>query len=279
MTLPPLNIPQLLKTYHLRPKKKLGQNFLIDPNALERIIDAAQIDPQDTVLEIGAGLGSLTRLLSLRANHVTAIEIDQALIPILEDVLNPYHNVDLIQGNILDLDPIAIIHQSEYIVVANIPYYITSALLRHLLEASLKPKRLVLTIQQEVAERICVKSGKMSLLALSVHIYGKPQIKAKIPAGCFYPVPAVDSNVLSIELFSEPRISSSDLELFFNLAHAGFNQKRKTLRNALTSRFSYSADETAALIRQANIDPQRRAETLSLEEWHYLTKVYQENLA
>jgi len=271
MTLPPLNIPQLLQKHHLKPKKHLGQNFLIDPHALDRVMRIAQVGTKDEVLEIGSGLGSLTRLLADQAEHVTAVEIDAEMIPILKEVLSPYKNVTLIHGDILKQKIADIIHVDDYIVVANIPYYITSAVLRHLLEAHPKPRRMILTIQKEVATRICAKDGKMSLLSLSVQVYGRPSIKARIPAGCFYPTPEVESSVIAIELFPEPAIPSRSLDLFFKLAHAGFGQKRKTLRNSLSAGLSLSLEKSAQLLIEAGIDPQRRAETLSITEWGNLT--------
>ena len=271
MTLPPLNIPQLLQKHHLKPKKHLGQNFLIDPHALDRVMRIAQIDAKDEVLEIGSGLGSLTRLLAGQAEHVTAVEIDDDMIPVLEEVLSPFDNVTLIHGDILKQDIADIIHVDDYIVVANIPYYITSAVLRHLLEAHPKPRRMILTIQKEVATRICAKDGKMSLLSLSVQVYGRPSIEARIPAGCFYPTPEVESSVIAIELFPEPSIPSRSLDLFFKLAHAGFGQKRKTLRNSLSAGLSLSAEKSTQLLIDSGIDPQRRAETLSITEWGNLT--------
>jgi 16S rRNA (adenine1518-N6/adenine1519-N6)-dimethyltransferase len=165
---------------------------------------------------------------------------------------------------------------ARYVVVANIPYYITSALIRHLLEAEHKPTRMVLTVQQEVAERILARDGKMSLLALSVQVYGKPELRARIPAGCFYPPPKVDSAVLSIGIYQQARIPSESLDLFFKLAHAGFGQKRKTLRNSLATGMKKSPAWAEQLLGAAGIDPQRRAETLSLVEWKQLVEAYNE---
>jgi len=176
----------------------------------------------------------------------------------------------------LKLSPDVLIDAERYVVVANIPYYITSALIRHLLEANHKPTRMVLTVQQEVAERILARDGKMSLLALSVQVYGKPELKARIPAGCFYPPPEVDSAVLSIELYQEPLVPSGSLDLFFKLAHAGFAQKRKTLRNTLATGMNESPAWAEKLLTAAGIDPQRRAETLSMQEWKQLVEAYQQ---
>ncbi len=174
LALPPLNIPELLRRYDLRPSKGLGQNFLQDNQALQNIVNAADLSPEDEVLEIGPGLGSLTRYLALSARSVTAVELDRKLFPALKSVLAPYKNIRLVQGDILKIDPAEIIKKAGYVVVANIPYYITSVVIRHLLEADQRPSRVVLTVQKEVAERICADPGKMSLLALSVQVYGKP---------------------------------------------------------------------------------------------------------
>ncbi len=265
--IPPINISFLLKKYGLRPHKGLGQNFLQDPIALERIIAAAEIGPTDTVLEIGPGLGSLTRYLAASAKTVVAVELDQHLLPPLKAVLSPYQNVRLIHGDILELNPGDLIPESNYIVAANVPYYITSAIIRHLLEGPSKPRRIVLTIQKEVAQRICETPGDMSLLALSVQVYGEPRIVAHVPAGAFYPSPNVDSAVLSIEIYANPLIPTNLLDTFFRLIKAGFSQKRKTLRNSLSSGLSISPARAAELLGQAGIDPQRRAETLSIDEW------------
>jgi 16S rRNA (adenine1518-N6/adenine1519-N6)-dimethyltransferase len=270
--IPPLNVPHLLRKYGLRPHKGLGQNFLEDPIALEKIVAAAEIQPTDTVLEIGPGLGSLTRYLAASAREVVAVELDQHLLPPLKAILAPYQNVRLIQGDILELSPDDLIQDQDYVVAANIPYYITSAVIRHLLESSHKPRRVVLTIQKEVAKRICEKPGDMSLMALSVQVYGKPHIAAHIPAGAFFPAPSVDSAVLSIEIYPSPLIPQEHLDSFFKLIKAGFSQKRKTLRNSLSSGLAISPASAAALLESAGIDPQRRAETLSIEEWQRLSE-------
>lgn len=270
--IPPLNAAALLKHYGLRAHKGLGQNFLQDPLALERIVEAADIQSSDHVLEIGPGLGSLTRYLAAAAKEVVAVELDSNLLLPLEKILSPYDNAHVIQGDILKLSPSELINESNYIVVANIPYYITSAVIRHLLESDKKPRRIVLTVQREVAQRICAKPGDMSLLALSVQVYGKPRIAARIPAGAFFPAPKVDSAVLTVDIYPSPLIQPELLETFFKLIKAGFSQKRKTLRNALSSGLRISPSEAENLLRRADIDPQRRAETLSIEEWERLCK-------
>jgi 16S rRNA (adenine1518-N6/adenine1519-N6)-dimethyltransferase len=277
MSLHYLDIFPLLQKYQIQPKKSLGQNFLVDPNGLNKVLQAAKVSSEDTVLEIGAGLGSLTYLLAQQSHQVVAVELDHRLIAPLREALAGFTNVTICEGDMLKLSPDVLIDAERYVVVANIPYYITSALIRHLLEADHKPTRMVLTVQQEVAERILARDGKMSLLALSVQVYGKPELKARIPAGCFYPPPEVDSAVLSIELYEESLIPSGSLDLFFKLAHAGFAQKRKTLRNTLATGMNESPAWAEKLLNTAGIDPQRRAETLSIQEWKQLVEDYQQH--
>ena len=272
--IPPLNAADLLKQYGLRPDKRLGQNFLQDPYALEKIIRAAEIHPSDTVVEIGPGLGSLTRYLAAAAQNVIAVELDEKLLPPLETVISPYRNIKILHGDILDFQPESVIEQSDYLVIANIPYYITSVVTRHLLEGKPKPRRIVLTIQKEVAERICAGPGDMSLLALSVLVYGNPRIAAHIPPGAFFPAPKVDSSVLVVDIYPAPVVPENLLEIFFLLTKAGFSQKRKKLRNSISAGMRLSKAETEKMLLNADIDPQRRAETLSLEEWGNLSYRY-----
>jgi 16S rRNA (adenine1518-N6/adenine1519-N6)-dimethyltransferase len=270
--IPPLNAAAVLKRYGLRAEKRFGQNFLQDESALEKIAAAAEISRDDDVLEIGPGLGSLTRHLAVAARKVTAVELDPQLLAPLRAVLAPYPNVRVVHGDILKLNVAKLVDQPNYIVAANIPYNITSAIMRHLLESSPKPRRVVLTVQKEVAERICAAPGGLSLLALSVQVYGDPRIAANIPAGAFYPIPKVDSAVLRVDVREEPLIPPQLLNTFFKLIKAGFSQKRKTLRNALASGLRIQTGEAEALLKASGIEPMRRAETLSIEEWHRLCK-------
>ncbi|WKZ38968.1 MAG: 16S rRNA (adenine(1518)-N(6)/adenine(1519)-N(6))-dimethyltransferase RsmA [Anaerolineales bacterium] len=265
--IPPLNAAAVLKRYGLRADKRLGQNFLQDESALEKIAKTAEILEDDCVLEIGPGLGSLTRHLAVSARNVTAVELDPDLLSPLQAVLAPYPNVRVVHGDILKLSISELVDQPDYIVAANIPYNITSAIIRHFLESDPKPRRVVLTIQKEVAERICAQPGDLSLLALSVQVYGQPRIAAKIPAGAFHPAPKVDSAILRIDIHDEPRIPTGMLDTFFKLIKAGFSQKRKTLRNSLSSGLHISTAEAESLLASAGIDPMRRAETLSMDEW------------
>jgi 16S rRNA (adenine1518-N6/adenine1519-N6)-dimethyltransferase len=274
-SLPPLNVAALLRAHGLRASKGLGQNFLQDDSVLAKIVTAAGVTADDDVLEIGPGLGSLTRHLALSARSVTAVELDGSLIPVLETMLQPFDNVRVVQGDILNSAPADLMPSGDYLVVANIPYYITSAVFRHLLENPPRPRRIALTIQKEVAERICAQPGEMSLLALSVQVYGKPSIAAHIPAEAFYPVPKVDSSVIRVDLHPEPLIPAEKLDDFFRFAKAGFSQKRKTLRNSLSAGLRISPAAAGEMLAQAGIDPMRRAETLSLDEWGNLVELLQ----
>ncbi len=269
MTLEPLHIPELLARFNLQPQKSLGQNFLVDHNALLKIVRDAAVSGEDHVLEIGAGLGSLTRVLATKAKSVTAVEIDANLFPALKAVTQPFPNIRLIQADILKLDLDALFPGGDYLVVANIPYYITSAVIRHLLEAEVKPTRLVLTMQKEVAERILSRNEKMSLLSLSVQVYGQPSITTHLPAACFHPRPRVDSSVLLIDVHPEPLLSDADVNCLFDLAHAAFNQKRKMLRNSLKPVLGVALNDVTL---KAGVDPTRRPENLTLEEWIRLTR-------
>jgi 16S rRNA (adenine1518-N6/adenine1519-N6)-dimethyltransferase len=270
--IPPLNAAAVLKKFGLRAEKGLGQNFLQDPAALERIALAAEILEDDLVLEIGPGVGSLTRYLACAARKVIAVELDPDLIGPLEAVLRGWSNVQVVQGDILKLAISSLIDRPGYLAAANIPYHITSAIIRRLLESQPKPRRVVLTVQKEVAERICAAAGDLSLLALSVQVYGKPRIVSHIPAGAFHPVPKVDSAILRIEVSPQPLVPIELLDPFFKLIKAGFGQKRKTLRNSLSTGLHMHARDAEALLLNAGIDPKRRAETLSIDEWQGLAQ-------
>lgn len=271
----PINISALMEQYRLKPKKDLGQNFLVDPDALQRIVEVADVDQHSTVLEIGAGLGHLTRYLAASARQVTAVELDEQLIPPLKQVLDPYSNVRIVQGDILSLDPAELIREDRYLVVANIPYYITSKIIRKLLETDLKPHRMVLTVQYEVAKRICAVAGEMSILALSVQLYGEPYLTSRIPASAFHPPPRVDSASIRIDIYPRPLLPPDQTDDFFQLIKAGFRHKRKTLRNSMAAGLGWKKSRVEALLESVGIDPGRRAETLSLPEWLKITESFQ----
>jgi 16S rRNA (adenine1518-N6/adenine1519-N6)-dimethyltransferase len=272
-----MDVKSLLRQFNLRPKKSLGQNFLVDEHALSHIVQAAEIAPDDLVLEIGPGLGSLTRQLADAARHVIAVEIDRTLIPPLRLAVADRPNVSIIEGDILQLDPAELLAPhltnglSHYKVVANIPYYITSAIIRHLLETEVKPQAIVLTIQVEVAQRIIAQPDDMNLLAVSVQFYGAPRIVQRIPAEAFYPAPDVDSAVVRIDLPAQPRVRVKDVDAFFRVAKAGFGQKRKQLHNSLAAGLPITHEQIMRALNEVGIDPKRRAETLTLEEWGRLS--------
>ena len=264
----PLDVRNVLRRHNLFPKKRLGQNFLVDETALAKVVAAAEIRPDDTVLEIGAGLGSLTRRLADAAGRVVAVEIDAALFPALQETLRSYDQVELIQGDILRLDLGQRLNLPDgYKVVANIPYYITSAVIRHLLEASVRPALVVLTVQREVALRMVAQPDDMNLLAVSVQFYSQPSLVARVPAGAFYPRPDVDSEIVRLALRERPAVDVSDVDQFFRVVKAGFSQKRKQLRNALGGGLQLEPAQVDALLAGTGVTPQRRAETLTLEEW------------
>lgn len=269
-----LDTRSLLRQHGLRPKKELGQNFLVDDICLLRIVEAAEVSMGDEVLEIGAGVGSLTRYLCLNAGRVTAVELDPDLIPILREVLASYENLKIVEGDIMELKPEYLVMAPGYKIVANIPYYLTSNLIRRLLEAELRPAQLALTVQKEVAERICADTGEMSLLSLSVQVYGEPHISFEIPSGAFFPVPDVDSSLLIVDLLPEPRISPDHLDAFFRLSKSAFGQKRKMLHNSLAAAPGIDKDSAQQLLEEAGIDGRRRPQTLDLEEWEKLSRLY-----
>ena len=265
----------LLKKHNLLPKKSLGQNFLIDESALGRIAAAADLVRSDTVLEIGAGLGALTHHLAAAADRVIAVELDERLVAILNEEFHAIPSVEIVHGDILALDP-ADLAGGPYKVVANVPYYITAAILRHLLEASRRPDLIVLTVQKEVAQRLTAGPGDMSILAVSVQLYGRVEQVAQIKAGSFLPRPEVDSAVIRVTLYPEPLIPLPDERLFFRIVRAGFGQKRKQLRNSLRGGLNWPAERTERALERAGVSPKRRAETLSLEEWGALTQAVAE---
>jgi 16S rRNA (adenine1518-N6/adenine1519-N6)-dimethyltransferase len=271
-----MNARKLLNQWNLRPDKQLGQNFLIDQTVLEKIVAAAELTPTDVVLEIGAGTGALTERLAQQAGRVVAVEVDQRLIPLLRSALADFDNITLIPGDILTLDPAALIGEASYPykVVANLPYYITSVVLRRLLEATPKPQRMVVTVQREVAERIVARPGQMSLLAVSVQFYGHPELLFRIKPDSFYPAPEVESAVVRLVPRAAPPVPENEQAAFFRVVRAGFAQRRKQLRNALSAGLDPSSrNDITTRLREVGIDPQRRAQTLNLEEWVTITRV------
>jgi len=303
-----LQTRKLLRRYGLHAKKGLGQHFLVDQAVLRVISGAAELTPDDTVVEVGPGLGVLTEELAGGAGRVVAIEIDPQIASLLTERFSHRSNITIVSDDVLQFAPgkffadqlkgsepsekgrlldcrllepprplTAFSLQSTayqpsaflYKVVANLPYYIASAAIRHFLEAEFKPRRMVVMVQKEVAESIVALPGKMSILSISVQIYGKPAIVGYVPAQSFYPPPKVDSAIVRIDVYNQPVV---EVEGFFQVVRAGFSAPRKQLRNALAQGLSIPPNAATEILSMAGISSQRRAETLSLEEWAELCR-------
>ncbi|NDJ55081.1 MAG: ribosomal RNA small subunit methyltransferase A [Chloroflexi bacterium] len=260
---------QLLERLGIEAKKSLGQNYMVEPHMLERLAEAAQVGTEDTVLEIGPGLGALTDVLAERAGRVIALEIDERMVPFLQQRYQDAAQVEIVQGDILHVDLTTLLGPNvrHYKVCANLPYYITSPIIRLLLEHEHPPQTLAITVQYEVAQRITAKPGDMSLLAVGVQIYGQPRIEARLKPGVFYPRPNVDSAIVQITPHAEQLIAPEQRSSFFRIVRAGFSQPRKQLKNTLSSGLPPVANAAHSWLEQAGIDPRRRAETLSIDEW------------
>ena len=269
-----------LRQSGLKARKGLGQHFLIDGAVLEVITAAADIAPDDLVVEVGPGLGILTEALAGKAGGVIAIELDDKLAALLKKTLASFDNVTVINDNVLNIEPGELLArrgvEPVYKVVANLPYYITSPVLRHFLDGSARPQLMVVMVQREVAEAIAAGPGDMSLLSVSVQFYGRPEIVSYVPAESFYPVPEVDSAVLRINLYPEPAVAVSDEGGFFELVRAGFAAPRKQLANSLSQGLGLPKPGVLPLLEKADIEGERRAETLTLEEWARLWRVFEE---
>ena len=263
-----------LRQFDLKARKRLGQHFLIDEGVLQTIVGAAELTPTDVVVEVGPGLGILTRELAQKAGRVIAIELDDKLAALLGQTLASFNNVTIINDDVLRLKPADL--ATAYKVVANLPYYITSPVLRHFLEASAKPQTMIVMVQKEVAEAIAAEPGDMSLLSVSVQFYGEPRIISHVPAQSFYPAPEVDSALLRIDLYPQPAVAVADEKGFFELVRAGFTAPRKQLVNSLAQGLGLAKAEVLPLLEKANIESRRRAETLTLEEWARLRQIFGE---
>lgn len=259
----------LLSAHDIDPKKSLGQNFIHDEHILHRIVAAVDLSREDSVLEVGPGLGALTMQLAEKAGRVVAVELDDRLIPLLRIALAPYRNVDLIHGDILEFDPAAHFpHEETYKVVANVPYYITGAIFEHLLTAERRPQTLGVTIQKDVAERIIAEPGQMSILSVSVQFYGRPAIAFNLAAGSFWPAPRIASSFLTVDCTDRPVRAGqvANERLFFRIVKAGFSQKRKQIHNNLRQ-IEGEKPAVLAWLKRAGIDAKRRPQTLSVDEW------------
>jgi len=263
----------LLKKYKISPVKWLGQNFLIDEKVLRKIIEAAELSENDIVLEVGPGIGNLTAELAKRVKKVIAIEKDKKMVEILRETLKNFTNIEIIEGDILkiNLKPYT---SKPYKVVANIPYYLTSPLIRKFVETvEVKPQLLVLMVQKEVAQRIVARPPAMSILAVSVQFYAKPEIISLVSKKSFWPSPKVDSAIIKISAFNQRRKSAFN-QRFFKIVRAGFSQPRKQLINNFSKGLEFDKKKVEVWLLKNKIQPNQRAETLNLEDWINLTKSF-----
>ena len=276
----------LLREYDLKAKKSLAQYFLIDRGILRKIVAAAEIQPDNIVVEVGPGLGVLTKELAEKARQLIAVELDRNMVEILKRTFGAMPNVTIINQDVLDVSPEELFKEAgitgtlenpvNYKVVANLPYYITSAVLRHFLSADLKPQLIVVMVQKEVARQIIAPPGDMSILSVSVEFYGKPEIVSTVSRGSFYPAPEVDSAILRVDIYPEPLLPRNEEEGFFDIVHAGFSAPRKQIHNAISQRLRIPNEEAIAILKRAGIEPSRRAETLSITEWVHLYQIFKE---
>lgn len=275
----PQNTIEVLQKYHLNIQKRLGQNFLIDTSVLERIMDAAEITREDCVLEIGPGIGTMTQYLAERAGKVVAVEIDRNLIPVLEETLCEYSNVTLINADILKLDIKRIVDEENggvpIKVVANLPYYITTPIIMGLLENHVPVKSITVMVQKEVADRMQVGPGTKDYgaLSLAVQYYARPEIVANVPPNCFIPRPNVGSAVIRLTRYEEPPVQVEDERRMFALIRAAFNQRRKTLVNALSnaSGLGVTREQAMSALENMQLSPTIRGEALTLEQFARLS--------
>jgi 16S rRNA (adenine1518-N6/adenine1519-N6)-dimethyltransferase len=274
-----INTKQLVRKFNIRMTKSLGQNFLIDEGTVKRIVDAADVKQEDLVIEVGPGVGSMTRELALRAGRVAAIEIDRHLIPALSENIREFNNVDVINDDVLKLDiksdvieKVADAHQGfkadSIKVVANLPYYITTPIIMKMLEEDPGLDTMVFMVQKEVADRMAAKPGGKDYGALSVAVqyYSRPEKVLEVPPNCFIPQPEVDSTVIRLNILKEPPVLLRDKQLFFKTVKASFGQRRKTLVNALSNSgyFKMDKEEIKSMLKTLDINENQRGETLTI---------------
>lgn len=279
-------IKELLQEYQTKPIKRLGQNFLVDKKIITKITETADLKPDDTILEVGPGIGTLTQEIAKRAGKIIVVEKDPKMVEILKETLENYNNVEIIQGDILKIKNLfckircATISQNEkvksqnYKIVANLPFYLTAPVIRQFLESAenYPPQIMVLIVQKEVAQRICAKPPKMSILAVSVQFYAEVKIISYISKKSFWPQPKVDSAIIKIIPHQFYTISHLLCEQFFKIVKAGFSQPRKQLANNLSKKLKIDKIKIIEWLLKNNIQPTQRAETLTVEDWLKLTK-------
>ncbi|WP_409272951.1 16S rRNA (adenine(1518)-N(6)/adenine(1519)-N(6))-dimethyltransferase RsmA [Neobacillus sp. SCS-31] len=278
----PLRTRAILEKYGFSFKKSLGQNFLIDTNILRKIVDAAGINGETGAIEIGPGIGALTEQLAKTSKKTVAFEIDQRLLPILEDTLSPYSNVKVIHSDFLKADAAAVIREEfdpgmDLVVAANLPYYVTTPIIMKILEEKLPVRAIVVMLQKEVADRVSARPGSKDYgsLSIAVQYYTEAETVMVVPKTVFVPQPNVDSAVIRLNVRTKPAVSVSNEQFFFTVTRAAFAQRRKTILNNLTSQLEGGKERKEGIIaalEKAGIEPSRRGETLSLEEFARLSE-------
>lgn len=257
----------LLSRHHMRPNKSFGQNFLVSRAVLQQMVETADLEASDQVLEVGAGTGVLTRELARKARRVVAVEMEENMLALLAKTTSDFSNIELVARNLLYLNPEEVFGRARYKLVANLPYYITAPTFRHFLESANPPGLLVVMVQYEVAQRIVAEPGDLSLLGVSVQFYGQPRIVARVPARAFYPAPKVDSAILRVEVHPQTPLTPRERDSFFRVVQAGFSERRKQLHNSLAHGLHRKDEEIRGWLAAAQIEASRRAETLSIDEW------------
>ncbi len=263
-------IKKILKEKKAFPSKKLGQNFLVSEKILKKIVKIANLNQKETVLEIGPGVGNLTQELAKKAKKVIAVEKDEKMVEIAKEVLKNFKNVEIVLGDILKLSNKDLKLDGNYKLVANLPFYLTGAVIKKFLEEKLPPKEMILMVQKEVAERICAFGPKMNLLALSVQFYGKPSIEFVVPKKFFWPRPKVDAAIVKISKI-EGKKEKKFKEAFFKLVKIAFSHPRKQLINNLVSGLKIDKIKIKEWLLKNDIDPRKRAEDLNFKDWLNLT--------
>jgi len=260
-------LQHLLNQYGLWAKKRLGQHFLIDECAFDKIIEAADLKSTDEVIEVGPGTGFLTEQLISKVNRVIAVEYDADMVGILQERFKGIKNLEIIHSDILKFwIQKSGVKNHKYKVVANIPYYITSPLLKLFLQCEIQPSLMVVLVQKEVAEKVCGLTGK-SVITIETQLFGKPEIVETVPAGSFYPAPKVDSVILKIGVYKKPLVPKAQVADFIRLVKHGFTGKRKMLSNTLAAGYQLKTDEARAILKKADINPEWRAENLEVGDW------------
>jgi 16S rRNA (adenine1518-N6/adenine1519-N6)-dimethyltransferase len=280
----PRTIKYIMEKYGFKFSKSLGQNFLINEQVIEDIMEGAEVGPNDCILEVGPGIGVMTQAMAERAKKVVSVEIDSSLLPVLDETLDPHDNVVIVNEDILKVDVRALIDREfdgeKPKVVANLPYYVTTPIIMMFLEEGLPVTDIVVMVQKEVADRIVSGPGNKIYGALSVAVqfYADPHVIVKAPKGLFMPQPKVDSVVVRMKILDQPKVDVKDRKLFFRVVKAAFGMRRKTLLNALSSGLNVSKDLVNEVMESCAIDPKRRGETLSIEEFGQLADAFESRI-